>query len=84
MYNCTWIAYGLFERFSILPRHYRTVEGDLRMTVSLIKDAAMMESGNTMTNCPEQRENNTLIYFGGCTEIYPFIHPFLVGQCPRL
>lgn len=87
MYNCTWIASGtgkgtLFLGASLKGfRSYHSITGPWNKVIwegrfSLINDAAMMESGNTMTNCPKQRENITLIRFGNCAETYPFVHIF--------
>lgn len=41
---------------------------------SLTKDAAMIRSGYTMTDCPEKREKDSKISFGNCAEVYPFVH----------
>ena len=87
MYNCTWIANGPGKGTFFLGatwkgfRFYHGITGPWNKVIwegrfSLVNAAAMMESGNTMTNCPELRENNKLIRFGNCAETYPCVHIF--------
>ncbi|CDM38353.1 hypothetical protein PROQFM164_S11g000056 [Penicillium roqueforti FM164] len=87
MYNCTWIAYGPGKGTFFLGASLKGVRSPHSITgpwneviqegrFALINDAAMIESGNTMKNCPEQRENDTFIRFGNCAETYPFVHLF--------